>query len=403
VATQTASPDAGWARSCFAGSDLLNVGCAALPDGSLLVAGNEWLNNRSVLLHFSAAGTLLGQRAYADVTFTGLAACTGGAVLTGARAWPDNFPFVARLNEVGGFSWMRQVRRACDVIGPLAAVQPDGSATLLYGFQPFESPTAPQEVVRLDAAGVVEWARQLGDTGQFRQPCIAADGAGNCFIGATNTQPRGVVLKLTADGQVAWRRTLGGSTDSSVWAIACDAAGNCFAGGGWATGGLLLKLAGNGELAWARQFDGDIYSRSQPEALASDGSGGVWTVQSNNSYYWQGYGHFDADGSLLFSRRQDWTYSSPFLLGLAVDDGALFLSGNTENDMGRGWEPSGTLAVGPLSAVLSLSTPGLTEIEAGAEEFNLVETAFAGTYDNGQPAGSNQCLLFAMRLEPVAD
>src|SRR4026207_1236107 len=142
-------------------------------------------------------------------------------------------------------------------------------------------------IQKLDSAGIFQWAKRIGSTGDDRGLSIATDGAGVYLTGmfsltvdfdpgagTSNLTSAGTVdvfiMKLDAAGNFVWANRFGGSGDDHGNSIALDASSNVHvtgmftgnangiaslntgAGGQWDA--FILKLTSAGALVWAKKM-----------------------------------------------------------------------------------------------------------------------------------------------------
>lgn len=180
-------------------------------------------------------------------------------------------------------------------------------------------------VCRLDAAGNLVWARQMGGTNYEQVWSLALDAANNVYtcgefastvadfdpgaavfnlsnLGSTNA----FISKLDAAGNFVWAKHIGGTGVEQARSIATDAAGNAVItedyydpnidfdpGPGTftlpnagAADIFVLKLDAAGNFAWAKQLGGA--NSEQGDAITMDASGNVYTTG-----YFTGAGDYD--------------------------------------------------------------------------------------------------------------
>ena len=188
-------------------------------------------------------------------------------------------------------------------------------------------------LVKLDAAGTVEWTRTFGGEGESRAGSLALDSDGEpvfsmANFGAPRTVPNGItypsgasVLKVDARGVFRWLAALGNVVDSIFLPVSTDAAGHIFVAARARTSCegdctqepmsmKLVALDARGRELGAREVKsslGLVYA----SALVADDRGAVWVVG-------RGWGQVD-DGTAS----RELGDGSGFLLGL---DAALVVS-----------------------------------------------------------------------------
>ncbi len=162
-------------------------------------------------------------------------------------------------------------------------------------------------LVKYNSAGTLQWAKAINGSGYAYSTKIVLDSAGNAclsgtfegslMIGATTLASAGgkdsFVAKFNSAGALQWARQMGGTGDDmGDGGIAVDAANNVFIGGGYSSnimrfGGTSLTNAGSldafvakynsaGTLQWARRFGSkglDLFS-----GVAADLQGNVYAA-----------------------------------------------------------------------------------------------------------------------------
>jgi hypothetical protein len=192
-------------------------------------------------------------------------------------------------------------------------------------------------VAKLDAAGVAQWAIQLGDTGATRPRSIDVDGSGNVAVTghfegtltlgsqASSSGEDGFVARLDPNGAVVWGTTFGGNGDDRGRDVAFD--GNNLIVIGWfansidfgggpeptagGNDGFVAKLNGSNALEWLVTVGalGDQYLND----LAMDGTDVVALGDANGNLSILGQEtaadmddvfvvKLDTDGSLVWSQ-----------------------------------------------------------------------------------------------------
>ena len=244
-----------------------------------------------------------------------------GAAQFGASSLGNNGQgdiFVERLNPANGnVLWARGFGGPGSDQGQSVAVDRSGNAYITGSFQNSvafgaTTLTTPDTdstdifVTKLDAAGSVVWATQLGGSGQDSGFGVAADAAGNAYVTGNFTgtgQFGGVTLtsagdsdafvaKLSAAGDVAWAVAEGGIGHDDGVAIAVTPDGR----GVYATGDFVgtvpfgaasltsagqddtfvQKLDGSGASVWARRYGGTGFDAGF--GITLDAAGSVYTT-----------------------------------------------------------------------------------------------------------------------------
>ncbi|MBE7450517.1 MAG: hypothetical protein HS111_16950 [Kofleriaceae bacterium] len=212
------------------------------------------------------------------------------------------------LDPVTGGQWCSYPAAECD--SGRRWEEPDtdpriaGACVILDEEVDAAQPDGPPADARIDgspdAAGVVQWARAFGGTGNdpIRDIAVTADesvlivGAfeasvgfgGNSFTSLGGSDA--FVAKLSATGQHVWSKQYGGGSNDSAYAVALDAAGDVYVIGtfqgtvdfdgqsltaGGAADEFLIKLDGDtGARVWAVKLGYPLTDR-QDLAVSADG------------------------------------------------------------------------------------------------------------------------------------
>src|SRR5688572_1178487 len=206
-------------------------------------------------------------------------------------------------------------------------------------------------ILKLDSAGIFQWAKRIGSTGDDRGLSIAADAAGVYITGmfsltvdfdpgagTSNMTSAGTVdvfvMKLDVSGNFAWAARFGGSADEQGRSIALDASSNVHVTG-YFTGNangiaslnssgqtdiFILKLTSAGGLAWARKMGsigldegnaitvssaGNVYSTGAFQVTVDfNPGGGNFNLTCTGGPYWDSYiQKLDAAGNFIWVKQ----------------------------------------------------------------------------------------------------
>jgi hypothetical protein len=317
------------------------------------------------LLWTSQLGTSLNEHCYGvsadasgNVYISGRTYGSLGAANAG-----DSDAFVSKYDGSGMLQWTRQIgtSRADNAL----AVSTDASGNVYISGQTSGSLGGSSAgsidafVSKLSNLGNLIWSRQIGTSADDRGLGVSSDAAGNVFItGYTNGSLGGsnaggfdaFVTKYNAAGAVQWSRQIGTSGYDTSHGVSVDPSGNVYVGGftegslGGTNAGLqdafVRKYDGNGNVLWTGQIGtsgGDF-----GEGLSTDASGNVYISGfTNGSLGGPKAGSYDAfasmfngAGTLLWSRQ----------LGTGGDDesyavsadalGNVYISGMTYGSLG---------------------------------------------------------------------
>jgi gliding motility-associated-like protein len=267
---------------------------------------------------------------YTTGTFSGTADFdpgTGVFNMTSGNNGQSKDAFISKLDATGNFVWAKQMGGlgpADDASGYTIAVDGSGNVYTTGAFSgrvDFDpgagvSYLSPGGIFvsKLNAAGNLVWAKQMGDgTGAEGGLSIAVDGSGNVyttgnFSGTADFDPgAGVfnlssagkedifVSKLDAAGNFDWAKQIGGIENDEGLSLTVDAQGNVYTTGyfnnsvnfdpGVCTYNFnsfgdddifIIKLDAAGNFAWVKQMGGT--TRDEGRSIAVDGPGNVYTI-----------------------------------------------------------------------------------------------------------------------------
>lgn len=187
----------------------------------------------------------------------------------------------------------------------------DGDVTNNYGGSDYW-------VVKLNGSGMIEWERSLGGSGGEIARSIAQTSDGGYVVAGSSNSPDGDVtgsigggdfwiVKLDAAGIIEWDRSLGGSAVDAAYSIVQTS------DGGYVTAGYtvstngdvttnhgsydfwVVKLDANGILEWQRSLGGSSFERAQTIVQTTDGgyvvAGSTHSMDGDVTYNYGG----DAD------------------------------------------------------------------------------------------------------------
>lgn len=287
------------------------------------------------------------------------------SLLAVSLGWIGAFAEPARVAraEYYDVDWVRQFNAT-----HWGGVSADGAGSVyLSGFTEADlgGPSAGQRdafVRKYDAAGAVQWTRQLGSAGDEISYGASADRLGNVYIAgqtsgslaAPNTSgDAAFVAKYDESGVLQWTRQLGGNGQRDVaLGVFADRLGSVYTAG-FTTGTLggpndggddafISKYDASGDLQWYRQLRGVPH---QPSNVSYDGARSV-SADGLGNVYVAGYtggnlggssagggdafvSKFDAAGNLQWSRQWGTANFDEFG-GVSADAlGNVFVAGHT--------------------------------------------------------------------------
>jgi NADH:ubiquinone oxidoreductase subunit len=164
--------------------------------------------------------------------------------------------FVSKYDAAGSLQWTRQ--SGTSFLDHSNGVSADGLGNVYISGDTSGSLGGPQAgngdafVSKYDAAGSLEWIRQLGTSGTEQSNGVSADGLGNVYISGSTEGSLGgpnaggadaFVSKYDAAGSLQWTRQLGTSGNDYSDGVSADGLGNVYFSGR-TTGSLAEPNAG---------------------------------------------------------------------------------------------------------------------------------------------------------------
>jgi hypothetical protein len=266
--------------------------------------------------------------------------------------------FVAKFDMAGSLQWSRQA--GSQYFGTSGGVAVDGLENVyIVGRAAGNLEGAPglgddTFLSKYDAAGTRQWTRRLGPG--FDDSVIAAEGLENVYISGMTTESLdgpfaggyfdAWVSKYDAAGNIQWTRQLGSPFDDRSNSVGVDGLGNAYISGvtsgsldGPFAGGVfdafVSKYDATGNLEWTRQLGTANYDWS--ESVSADGLGNVYISGFTNGplggprrgVYDAFLAKYDAGGNLQWTRQLS-TGIDTLSNGVAADRlGNVFISGQT--------------------------------------------------------------------------
>jgi hypothetical protein len=240
---------------------------------------------------------------------------------------------------------------------------PSGDVTTNHGY-------SDMWVVKLDATGAIEWQRSIGGSGQEINTDVklTSDG-GYILAGETHSDDGDItgfhsssgfaesdawVVKLDAAGHIEWQNALGGSDADRAWEVQQTSdggyivAGDSFSNDGDATGnhGLqdawLVKLSSTGSLVWHRSYGGSTFDQAFGVIQLTDGqfimAGN--TSSSDGDVSSPGHGlsdlwvvRVDAAGDLVWEKRLGGSdHENAYAMDRSADGGVVIAGVSQSGD-----------------------------------------------------------------------
>jgi hypothetical protein len=267
--------------------------------------------------------------------------------------------FVSKYDAAGTLQWSRQLGTSAS--DESLGVSADGLGNVYISGSTGGSLGRPNAgsndafVSKYDAAGTLQWSRQLGTSLYEESRGVSADGLGNVYIAGSTGGPYvgtldAFVSKYDAAGALQWSRQFGTSTQDESHGVSADGLGNVYVSGftegslaGPNAGGrdaFVSKYDAAGTLQWSRQLGTSGWDAG--EGVSADGLGNVYiSGYTGGSLGGPSAGDFDAfvskydaAGTLTWSR-QLGTSASDYSLGASADRlGNVYISGSTLGSLG---------------------------------------------------------------------
>ena len=329
--------------------------------------------------------------------------------------------FVVKLNSSGQLVWAKSVGGTGNDQGAAVAVDDSGNVYVAGSFSGTadfdpDSGTANVSavgfedgfVMKLDADGAYQWAKQIGGTGPEYARGIAVDSSGNVFTtgyfqGSVDFDPGSAtstlasaggndafLQKLDSDGNYDWAIRLGSAANDEGYSVTTDISDNVLVHGIFqgtvdfdpgagadsrtTTGSYaayILKLDSSGGFVWVSVFvagRSPVFSSSRGKSIAVDGSDNVYTTG-----YFEGTADFDPSaGSSNLTSAGNWDVyvtkldSSGALqwaraLGGSMDDYGRSIAVDGSGNVYTTGEFNDSADFDPGPGSLILSSPGGTD------------------------------------------
>jgi hypothetical protein len=262
-------------------------------------------------------------------------------------------------------------------------------------------------VSKYDAAGTLQWTRQLYSLAAEYSYGVSADGLGSVYITGSTTGSLGgpnagnvdaFVTKYDAAGTLQWTRQLGTSTRDEGRAVSADGLGNVYIAGhtngslGGSGDAFISKYDTAGVLQWTRQFGTSANSGDWRLGVSADGLGNVYI--SGHTFGSLGgpnaggsdafVSKYDAVGNFLWSRQ--WgTSASEKSYGVSADGlGSIYISGIafvSKYDAAGNLQWTGQVETSPGDFSFGVSADGLGNVYISGFTYGSFGGPNAGDYD----------------------
>jgi hypothetical protein len=205
--------------------------------------------------------------------------------------------FLAKYDEAGNLQWSTQI--GTSLSDRYTDVSVDGLGNVFVAGETGGNVGGPSAgggdvfVAKYDAAGNLQWTTQFGSTVYEGTRGISADGLGNVYIAGTTAGSLGgpnaglsdaFVAKLDAAGNIQWTRQLGSPSDDETFRISVDNLGNAYVAGqtngsvggpnigGWDV--FIAKYDASGNHLWSQQIGTSAYDGNR--GVSADSLGNVY-------------------------------------------------------------------------------------------------------------------------------
>ncbi len=317
---------------------------------------------------------------------TFVAGITAGS-MNGAASSGGLDGWVAKVNKVGGTTWMTQFGGALNDMVQTAVLGPDDGVFLAGGTEGALGSSSAGGVDAfvslVSSDGSVLWTLQFGTAGSDEILDAVSDALGNIYVvGTTDGDLAGAmggvdafIAKVSPGGSLLWTTQWGTSADDRALGVTMDASGNILVTGGTSgdlegvgaggEDGFVTRLDGAGQLLWSVQLGSP--ADDLVRTAVSDGADGWYIVGETGGSL--------GDGS--------WAGGRDGFLASLGSDGSLSWSSQFGNDLDQS-------VVGVRLADQGIVVVGTTEGALDGSGFGG-EDVFMLIYDAaGVEVGSNQ-------------
>ena len=318
--------------------------------------------------------------------------------------------YIIKTNNTGNLQWTRVIGSSGDERAS-SIIQTNDSSFLVVGYTySFGQGNSDIYLIKLDTSGNVKWTKTIGTANsEIGYSIIQTSDGGFAIAGATYPpgQPQSnlYVVKLNAAGNMQWTRIIGGPDAENGTSIVETKDGGFIAFGTTNSFGqgdydyYLVKLDASGSLLWSKAIGGNSIEQSANIIPTNDG--GYILAGVTTSF---GQGNYDAYLVKLDSTTNiQWTktYGGPNTDGgmvIQTNDGGYFIAGIT-NSFGQGNYDMYLLKLNSSGDIIWTKTVGgvnydIASYAVETSDGNLIVTG--NTYSFGQ--GSND--IYIIQLTP---
>ncbi|MDR6922171.1 T9SS type A sorting domain-containing protein [Chryseobacterium sp. 2987] len=215
-----------------------------------------------------------------------------------------------------------------------------------------------QWVIKVNAAGTVEWQRSYGGTADDKANSVRQTNDGGYIVAGSTRSVNGDVsgnhgqedfwiVKLNSTGNIEWQKTLGGSGNDAARCIRQTPDGGYIVAGksesndGDITGnngyldGWIVKLDQNGGVTWQKSIGGPNFEEFSSLELTADGgyvmTGNISTSNSDFNYW---IVKVDSSGNTQWSKNYGGSASDTANSLKQTPDGGYIIAGSSNSSDG---------------------------------------------------------------------
>lgn len=263
---------------------------------------------------------------------------TGGRGLDG---------WVLKLDAAGGIEWQRAYGDALFQEARAVALAKDGGYVIAGDTSFFGGAGGDAWVLKVDAGGSIVWQRRYGGAGEERfhalQPTV--DG-GYVVAGSTRSVGQGGadawVVKIDSAGEVTWQKTYGGRNFDVVYSVHPAIGGGFVVGGTTSSFGgqdaWVFKLSDNGTVTWQKTYrlrDNNVILSIHPTADGGYVAAG-WTGLSGIAFTDAWVLRLDGSGNVIWQKTYGDTSGDVANSVQPSQDGGVVVVGETLSSVGAG-------------------------------------------------------------------
>ncbi len=314
--------------------------------GSFGAGGNDFyimkLDNNGVLLWTRTAGGTGDDMALSIIQTTdGGYAVSGETTSFGA----GNFDaYIMKLDNNGMLQWARTVGGTGDEYGESIIQTTDGGYAVVGYTNSFGAGDYDMDILKLDAAGSLEWCKTVGTAGyDYALSIVQTTDGGYALFGSTGFFGAGYndfyIVMLDGSGSVQWSKTLGGTGGDFGFCVIQTTDGGYAVSGTTISFGAenleiyIVKHDGSGLVQWSRTLGGTDHDNGYTIIQTTDG--GYAVCGSTASFGAGGYDAYiaklNSGGSFQWSRTVGGANNDYALSIMQTTDGGYIAAGYTSS------------------------------------------------------------------------